>query len=584
LSRECVEFCISLLGKHSSSLLDKFNAKLKCVDSIPESSVKLIVKSIDCLKSHTKQSLAIYTTLESIFLDFTPFIPGLIDCYIKSGEDFPAISILRKYEKTDVRACAALMFNHGGALFKNGKFASALFFISESANVLAGCEGVASMIVKRWEYCGNCSASLKDYSSAYIYYDRALSTIELDDWKTFVSNPGIPMGIDGVSVARIYQKAIKARIRCGDMYIPVVAGLEGVVEQEVLEFAGGYEFSVLQDHWAGNGDALIAMLEWMGGGEGDVRSRIELAKLKFENGEKEEAVRICEEAKEGIEDDEELAVIELYLGIFKNEMGVYSIDHFENALECWKGLLAVKDGVDDHERILDHMDMMVVYFGVLSFWIMRIQVLQMEFKVLSMHRAYPDAASSTSMILIALENCAIHTGIGESFLELGYTGKAGLYLARAHSIVKSAKCDVETRLGFYLRYTEYLCTIGNIEKGITIFDVCSQLVASEPELLVINHDDKVASVPMLLLITQAFYVKSKIDYGVGNISGACFDVIECLRLLAKVARYLGDGEGSGEKLSRSLDVDNLPKSLSIASFRLAHVWGFDLIIELATDI
>ena len=87
LSRDCVKFCILLLGTHSASILEDFNAKLKCVDSIPESSIKLIVKTLDCLKSNTKQSLAIYTTLESISTDFSPFIPGLIACFIKTGAD-----------------------------------------------------------------------------------------------------------------------------------------------------------------------------------------------------------------------------------------------------------------------------------------------------------------------------------------------------------------------------------------------------------------------------------------------------------------------------------------------------------------
>jgi tetratricopeptide (TPR) repeat protein len=138
--------------------------------------------------------------------------------------------------------------------------------------------------------------------------------------------------------------------------------------------------------------------------------------------------------------------------------------------------------------------------------------------------------------------------------------------------VKAGSCSNEARLYFYLCYSEYLCTIGNIDKSIAIFDICGQLVESDTQLLVFDKSDKVESVPIILQIAQAFYVKSKIDYSVGNISTSCLDVLECLRLLAKAAKYLSDVSVEvGSKVSSSLDACNLPKSISIYSFRLVQV-------------
>jgi hypothetical protein len=277
--------------------MEKVNSMLKILDYIPESSIRLIIKSLDSLNSNAKESLAMYSTLESKCLDFSSFVPGMIELYIKSSIDFgPALDILSKYKSTDNdRACAALMFNHGGGLLKAGDYAEALFFIEKSAGVLEGGKGVKSMIVKRWEYCGNCCASLKNFREAGVFYGNALAMIEEGDWITFSKNPGIPISNDGdMSVARIYQKAVKVRIMNGSGYDPVVSSLaELELEQDVLEFAAQYEYSVLQDQWPTHTEAHIAVLEWMNREDGDPRSMIEIAKLKFETGDEIERVEAC---------------------------------------------------------------------------------------------------------------------------------------------------------------------------------------------------------------------------------------------------------------------------------------------------
>jgi hypothetical protein len=133
---------------------------------------------------------------------------------------------------------------------------------------------------------------------------------------------------------------------------------------------------------------------------------------------------------------------------------------------------------------------------------------------------------------------------------------------------------VESRLHFYLCYSEYLCTIGNIGKSITIFEICNQIVNNESQLLIIDKLDKAASVPVILQIAQAFFVKSKIDYLTGNISTSCLDILDCLGLLAKAAKYLSDESVEAGSKARSLDASNLPRTISISSYRLVQVYNF----------
>jgi len=54
--------------------------------------------------------------------------------------------------------------------------------------------------------------------------------------------------------------------------------------------------------------------------------------------------------------------------------------------------------------------------------------------------------------------------LGLQFLRLGYTGKAGLSLAKAEVLVQRQICSVEAKLQWHLAYSEYLLGIGNTAK------------------------------------------------------------------------------------------------------------------------
>src|SRR5437588_630065 len=54
--------------------------------------------------------------------------------------------------------------------------------------------------------------------------------------------------------------------------------------------------------------------------------------------------------------------------------------------------------------------------------------------------------------------------LGHQFLELGYSGKAGLSLAKAQNLLSSGPVATDVKLQWHLAYAEYLLKIGNSEK------------------------------------------------------------------------------------------------------------------------
>jgi hypothetical protein len=66
------------------------------------------------------------------------------------------------------------------------------------------------------------------------------------------------------------------------------------------------------------------------------------------------------------------------------------------------------------------------------------------------------------MEMTALTECLLALSL--QFLRAGYSGQAGLILAKCQNIVDTASPSSEAVVGHYLAYAEYFLCIGAIEK------------------------------------------------------------------------------------------------------------------------
>src|SRR5689334_19023270 len=64
------------------------------------------------------------------------------------------------------------------------------------------------------------------------------------------------------------------------------------------------------------------------------------------------------------------------------------------------------------------------------------------------------------------DSVGIFNQLGQTYLQLGYTGKAGLSWSQAKMIMESAYCQTDNRLLWMLGYCRYMSSIGHVDKRL----------------------------------------------------------------------------------------------------------------------
>lgn len=130
-------------------------------------------------------------------------------------------------------------------------------------------------------------------------------------------------------------------------------------------------------------------------------------------------------------------------------------------LSTWESILATSsswqslvDRVDDTESWLSDLKTSVEYLNVNGEEYLALPVLHLLVKAGELQKS-PDPSDTVTSL------CAL----GLQFLRLGYTGKAGLSLAKAEKLITDYKPSTEARLRWHVAYAEYLARIGNTAKA-----------------------------------------------------------------------------------------------------------------------
>jgi separase len=121
-----------------------------------------------------------------------------------------------------------------------------------------------------------------------------------------------------------------------------------------------------------------------------------------------------------------------------------------DAATSWQGLV---NSIDDVEYWIADIKATVEFLNAKGEEYMALPVLHLLVKVGELQKA-----SDPSELVAAL--CAL----GLQLLRLGYTGKAGLSLAKAEALVTHRAPSTEARLRWHIAYAEYLARIGNSVK------------------------------------------------------------------------------------------------------------------------
>ncbi|KAG9302696.1 hypothetical protein G9A89_005170 [Geosiphon pyriformis] len=134
------------------------------------------------------------------------------------------------------------------------------------------------------------------------------------------------------------------------------------------------------------------------------------------------------------------------------------------------------------------------------------------------------------------DSMALYNQMGLIYLNLGYTGKAGLAFSKAKMIMDSCNVVNETKLKWILGYSQYLCCIGNFPKSSQYFDQAQILANSKPpEPKVISHPNNLKRRKgEQMLLADASFTRSVIASRLGLLEAAILDSTRTLRLLNRI--------------------------------------------------
>jgi separase len=143
------------------------------------------------------------------------------------------------------------------------------------------------------------------------------------------------------------------------------------------------------------------------------------------------------------------------------------IKAFQQSCAAWESLVssvssweALIGRVDNTEIWLQDLQACLEFLNAKGEEYIALPLLHLLVKILELQNS-----SDASVLIVTL------SALGLQFLHLGYTGQAGLSLAKAETLVENHTSSVEARLQWHMAYAEYLVGIGNSAKWYV--EVCA---------------------------------------------------------------------------------------------------------------
>jgi separase len=138
--------------------------------------------------------------------------------------------------------------------------------------------------------------------------------------------------------------------------------------------------------------------------------------------------------------------------------------------------------------------------------------------------------SDTSELVTNL--CAL----GLQFLRLGYTGKAGLSLAKAEALLAQQTASTESRLRWHIVYAEYLARIGNIAKGVVVMIAAQKIALADQSFMDLMKPTTTLSGRLRFnrFLADAAYVHSLLSSIAGSYKDAARHAKQCVALNRRI--------------------------------------------------
>jgi len=144
------------------------------------------------------------------------------------------------------------------------------------------------------------------------------------------------------------------------------------------------------------------------------------------------------------------------------------------ALTIWTSLLSrcdntssLKERVDDIDALLSQLQAVADFLDMKGEDSLRLPVLRFIVRLYELNATPISAENYISSL----------SELGLQYLQLGYSGKAGLVLVKGQESIPKASPGSNAALRMQVSYAEYLLTIGNLEKWLVLIHVVYSLVS-----------------------------------------------------------------------------------------------------------
>lgn len=217
------------------------------------------------------------------------------------------------------------------------------------------------------------------------------------------------------------------------------------------------------------------------------------------------------------------------------------VNIFRYAISTWRSILvscpttnAFQAKIDSIEGLQDHLDLIASWLQIKGFETIRIAALRLKADINEM---YGDSSNPDDLVIS-------FSRLGDQWLQLGYSGKAGLSLDRAMTYNRRTGVSPYASLVLHLSYCRYLIEIGSLDKVDDHMACAQSLYSQEQEYLersnsFLSLEDRTK---MNVLMSNAYAINSALSLGRGAGHIALSHAKQSVRLLRRAWINLGTGK------------------------------------------
>ncbi|KAI9681453.1 MAG: hypothetical protein M1817_002737 [Caeruleum heppii] len=256
-----------------------------------------------------------------------------------------------------------------------------------------------------------------------------------------------------------------------------------------------------------------------------------------------------------------LAMLQVQLVFLKDQPDPLEL---KSPLTKWKRLIegcdsstSLENCIDDPEAWLAQLLLIVDFLDMKGLQEVRLAALLLVTKAQGLQERPSDDGRAEGL-----------SKLGQQYLRLGYSGKAGLVLAKAQDTIKGTGVTTQTILLWHLCYAEYLLQIGNVDKCEEVLAKSMELAAGESP---VQQTDRPATTISLrisrnLLLARTHDVFARISFEKGSLGEALTHAKACVKLNYRAWAGLESRAGRNTAVtpmaSHDAETDTLAEGLS----------------------